>query len=73
MAMEKFSSQASPELLAELRSIAELEGRSFQSILEDAMRQYVARRNRGSVRPEIMAHFQASLEQNRRLYELLAR
>lgn len=73
MAMQKFSSQASPELLAELRSIAQLEGRHFQSVLEDAMRQYVSRRNQESVRPEIMAHFYASLERNRRLYELLAR
>ena len=73
MAKQKFSSRASPGLLAEMRSIAEQDGRSFQSVLEDAMRQYVSRRNRESVRPEIMAHFYASLERNRRLYELLAR
>lgn len=73
MAKQEFASQASPELLAALRSIAQQEGRSFKSVLEDAIRLYVSRRNQQSVRPEIMAHFSASLERNRRLYELLAR
>ena len=65
---EKFSSQASPELLSAMRAIARREGRHFQAVLEDAMRSYIE----SKVRPEVMAHFQASLEKNRLLYELLA-
>ena len=69
---EKFSSQASPELLTELREMARTEGRHFQAVLEDAMRNYIESRNREKVRPEVMAHFQASVERNRRLGQLLA-
>ena len=38
---KKFSSQASPELLAALRAAAREEGRHFQAVLEDAMRGYL--------------------------------
>ncbi len=69
---EKFSSQASPELLSAMREIARREGRHFQAVLEDAMRSYIESKVREKVRPEVMAHFQASLEKNRLLYELLA-
>ena len=69
---EKFSSQASPELLAAMRQVAQKEGRHFQAVLEDAMQQYLESRDPPKVRPEVMAHYRASVERNRRLYELLA-
>ena len=70
---QKFSSQASPELLAAMREIAHTEGRQFQAVLEDALRQYVGSRTQKEPRSTVMAHFQASVEQNRRLGELLAK
>ena len=70
---EKFSSQASPELLTGLRQVARDEGRHFQAVLEDAMQEYLDNKTQGKVRPEVMAHFHASLERNRRLGELLAK
>lgn len=69
---EKFSSQASPDLLAAMREVAKDEGRHFQSVLEDAMREYLDNKARGRIRPEVMAHYRASVERHRRLYELLA-
>jgi hypothetical protein len=69
---EKFSSQAAPELLSKMREIARSDGRHFQAVLEDAMSGYIESRARSEVRPEVMAHYRASLEKNRRLYELLA-
>ena len=69
---EKFSSQASPELLAEVRKIARDDGRHFQSVLEDALRDYIEGREQQKVRPEVMAHYRASVERNRLLAELLA-
>ena len=69
---EKFSSQASPDLLAAMREVARNEGRHFQTVLEDVMREYLDNKTRQKVRPEVMAHFNASLERNRRLYELIA-
>lgn len=70
---EKFSSQASPDLLAKMREIARSDGRHFQAVLEDAMSVYIESRAQQNVRPEMMAHFRASLERNRRLGELLAK
>ena len=69
----KFSSQAKPELLASLREIARGDGRHFQAVLEDAMASYIEARAQHRVRPEVMAHYRASLERNRLLYKLLAR
>ena len=69
---QKFSSQASPELLSKMRKIARSDGRHFQAVLEDAMTGYIESRARQKVRPEVMAHYRASLEKNRRLAELLA-
>ena len=68
----KFSSQASPELLAGMREIARKEGRHFQAVLEEAMVNYIESKARDKVRPEVMAHYRASVERHRRLYELLA-
>ena len=69
---EQFSGQAAPELLAAMRSIARAEGRDFEATLEDAMREYVANRREPKIRPEVMAHYQVSVEKNRLLGELLA-
>ncbi len=69
---EKFSSQATPELLAAMRQIARSDGRHFQSVLEDAMTDYVEAQVRRKMRPEVMAHYRASVERNRLLAELLA-
>ena len=73
VAREKFSSQASPDLLASLRQVARDEGRHFQAVLEDAMQEYLDNKTQGKVRPEVMAHYRASVERHRRLYELLAK
>ena len=70
---EKFSSQAAPELLSKMREVARSDGRHFQAVLEEAMQAYLDNKAQQKVRPEMMAHFQASLEKNRRLGELLAK
>lgn len=69
----KFSSQADPELLAAMRQIARSDGRHFQAVLEDAMSHYIESRASQRVRPEVMAHYRASVERHRLLYELLAK
>ena len=68
----KYSSQVAPELLSAMREIARQEGRQFQAVMEDAMQEYIVNRSRQTPRPEVMAHFRASVERNRRLAELLA-
>ena len=69
---EKFSSQASPELLNAMREIARKEGRQFQAVLEDAFREYIENREQAKPNPVFMAHARASMERNHRLLELLA-
>ncbi len=69
----KFSSQADPALLEAMREIAKTDGRQFQAVMEDAIRDYIENRVRAKPRPHVMAHFEASLARNRRLLELLAR
>ena len=69
---QKFSSRVDSELLAALRELARSDGRRFNAVLEEAMRKYVATRVEQKLRPSVMAHFEASLEKNRRLGETLA-
>ncbi len=69
---ENFSTQASPEPLAAVRVIAREEGRHFQAVLEEAMREYLENRTREKPRASVIAHFQASVEKNRHLGEMLA-
>ena len=71
-AREKFSSRAAPELLSAVREIARKEGRHFQVVLEDALREYVENHAQQGSRASVMAHFEASVDRNRRLGERLA-
>ncbi len=72
-AREKFSSQAAPEVLAALRQIAETQGRQFQAVLDDALRDYIDRQQRARPRRHVMAAFTASLDEFDALYRELAK
>jgi predicted transcriptional regulator len=54
----------------ELRALAEESHQSVSGLLTEAIREYVQRRR---VRPVVLQHLDDSIEQNRRLGELLAR
>lgn len=69
---EKFSSQADAEILAAMRELARKEGRRFQSVLEEAMQEYLQSKREEKPRSAVMAHFRAGLERNRKLGKLLA-
>jgi len=73
MTVQKFSSQARPELLDEVRSLAAAEGRQFQSVLDEALVEWVERKKGGTPRPEVIAQAKASIARHRRLYEELAK
>jgi hypothetical protein len=70
---EKFSSQADPEVLAALRGMAEAEGRQFQAVLEDAMRDYIERRTKNRPRRHVLQALGDSLEDFDELYRELAK
>ena len=73
MTVQKFSSQARPELLEEVRNLAAAEGRQFQAVLDEALAEWVERRKGSRPRPEVIAQAKASIARHRSLYEELAK
>ena len=73
MTVQKFSSQARPELLDEVRKLAAAEGRQFQAVLDEALVEWVERKKGAEPRPEVIAHAQASIARHSSLYEELAK
>jgi hypothetical protein len=69
----ELSPQATPEMLAALRQIAEAEGRQFQVVFDEAMREYIDRRQKVSPRTHVTTSFAASLAEFDRLYRELAK
>ena len=61
-AREKFSSQAAPDVLLAMRRIAESQGRQFQAMLDDVLRDYIDRQQRERPRRHVMAAFASSLD-----------
>ena len=70
---EKFSSQAAPDVLAALRHIAESQGRQFQAVLDEALRDYIDRHQGERPRRNVMASFASSLDEFDNLYRELAK
>lgn len=70
---EKFSSQASPEVLAALRQIARAQGRQFQAVLDEALRDDIERQQYAQPRRHVMTAFASSLDEFDSLYRELAK
>lgn len=73
VAREKFSSQAAPEVLAALRQIAESQGRQFQAVLDEALRDYIDRHQKERPRRHVMAALADSVKEFDELYRDLAK
>lgn len=72
-ALRKFSSQADPEVLQQLQDIATREGRQFQAVLGDALREYLIQRRQDVPRRNVIEAFQESLKERDELYRSLAK
>jgi len=72
-AREKFSSQADPKVLANLRQVADKEGRQFQSVLEDALVEYLERHQTERPRAHVLEAFGMSMQEFDELYKKLAK
>lgn len=70
---EKFSSQADPKLLEKMRLLAEKEGRQFQSLLEDALSEYLERHQTERPREHVLEAFGLSMQEFDQLYKNLAK
>lgn len=72
-ALRKFSSQADTEVIEGLKEIAAREGRQFQAVLGEAMREYLARKRQHGPRRNVLEAFDASLKERNELYQSLAK
>jgi hypothetical protein len=69
---EKFSSQADEQILAGARALAHSQGRQFQSILEEALAEYLERHQVERPRAHVMEAFGLSMDEFDDLYKKLA-
>ena len=69
---EKFSSQANEKILADARALAQSQGRQFQSILEEALAEYLERHQVERPRAHVMEAFGLSMDEFDDLYQKLA-
>ena len=72
IALEKFSFQVTPEILTVLRKIAESEGRPIQAVLDETVREYIERKEKGQPRHQVIDACAQSLSEFNQLYRELA-
>ncbi len=73
LAKVKFASQADPQVLDELKDIARKEGRQFQSVIDEALRDYIEKKQTGRARKHVIAAYEESLSRFGKLYTELAK
>ena len=69
---EKFATQVRAEILAEVRSLAQAEGRQIQALIDEALADLIEKRRTGRPRTHVMAAYQASHLRYAPLYKKLA-
>lgn len=72
-AKEKFATQATPEILAELRALAHAEGRQLQALVDEALADLIEKRKKSKPRAHVMSAYSASHETYAELYRNLAK
>jgi hypothetical protein len=70
--LEKFATQVKPETLATLRSLAKIEGRQLQALVEEALSDLIDKRKGARPRAYVMAAYEATHEKYAELYAKLA-
>lgn len=68
----KLATLIDPELLARTQAVAEAEGLDVDFIVEEALRDLLEKRARSEPRPQVLAHYQASVGEFDELYKRLA-
>lgn len=70
---QKFATQVEQELLDQIREVANSEGRKLQSIVEEAFRDLLVKRQNGAIRSSVAEAFANSVREFGPLYEKLAK
>ena len=69
----KFATQLAPDVLETLRQMSAKEGRHLQTILDEALREYIESRQRGRPRRHVMTALHDSMAEHDSLYEALSK
>ena len=69
---EKFATQVDAEMLAEVRRLAQAEGRQIQSLVDEALFDLIEKRRQGRPRDHVMTAYRRSHERFAPLYKKLA-
>ena len=70
---EKFATQVSSEILAEVRALAHSEGRQLQALVDEALADLIEKRKKTRPRTHVMSAYGASHEKYAELYRKLAK
>lgn len=73
VAKEKFATQVAPEVLAEVRALAQAEGRQLQALVEEALADLIEKRKKTKARPHVLNAYGTSHELYADLYRNLAK
>ncbi len=69
---EKFATQVNSEILAEVRALAQAEGRQLQVLVDEALADLIEKRRGTRPRTHVMAAYQSSHDRYAKLYKKLA-
>ena len=69
----KFATQLAPDVLESLRRMSTDEGRHIQTLLDEALREYIDNKQAGKPRRHVLAALQTSMAEHDALYEALAK
>jgi hypothetical protein len=72
-AKEKFTTQLSSDILAELRALAHAEGGQLQSLVDEALADLIEKRKNTRPREHVMSAYAATHEKYAELYRRLAK
>jgi hypothetical protein len=70
---EKFATQVTSEILAEVRAIAHSEGRQLQAVVDEALADLIEKRRNTRPRAHVMSAYHSSHEEYAELYRRLAK
>ena len=70
--LEKFSSQADPAILQEVKKLAKTEGKQLQSLMNEAFQDLLEKRRQSKPRKNVIALLEASMTEFQGVYEHLA-
>ncbi len=69
---EKFATQVNSEILSEVRTLAEKEGRQLQALMDEALADLIEKHKNGRPRPHVLGAYLSTHEKFSSLYKKLA-